>query len=163
MECTEDEAALWSEIRAIRRVTRVVRLKCLCSLSDLYSPDSVILHKPSSKGPRHRQLYGSDRPYWLCHRPLSIYNRHLSLIFSPFTSISHPSPHEHWIVRIILTVTLIAPMHKKSTDQRGWRGQLKRIKTEGNVWRALTSRPNGSISMGQKKIEPILCVESLIK
>ena len=66
--------------------------------------------KPSSKGPRHRQLYGSDKPYWLCHRPLSIYNRHLSLIFSPFTSISHPSPHEHWTVRIVFTVTPIGPL-----------------------------------------------------
>ena len=45
-----------------------------------------------------------------CHRPLSIYNRHLSLNFSPFTSISHPSPHEHWTVRIILTVTPIGPL-----------------------------------------------------
>ena len=31
-------------------------------------------------------------------------------------------PHEHWTVRIILTVTPIAPVHKKSIDQMGWRG-----------------------------------------
>ena len=32
------------------------RLKCLCSLLDLYRPDGVMLRKPPSKGPRHHQL-----------------------------------------------------------------------------------------------------------
>ena len=30
----------------------------------------------------------------------------------------------------------LAPLHKKSMDQMGWRGQLKRIKIEGIAWRA---------------------------
>ena len=46
----------------------------------------------------------------------------------------------------------------KATDQMGWRGQLKRIKYEIRL-----GEPNGSMSMGQKKVEPILCVESLTK
>ena len=79
-----------------------------CQTSIDLTASCSINHRP--KGPRHRQLYSSVRPYWLCHRPLSIYNRHLSLNFSPFTSISHPSPHEHWTVRIVFTVTPIGPL-----------------------------------------------------
>ena len=79
-----------------------------CQTSIALTASYSINHSP--KGPRHRQLYSSDRPYWLCHHPLSIYNRHLSLNFSSFTSISHPSPHEHWTVRIVFTVTPIGPL-----------------------------------------------------
>ena len=63
MECTEDEVALRSEKRTTRRVTRVVAFNASASLSDLYRPDGVMLHKPPSKGSRHRQLQSSDRHY----------------------------------------------------------------------------------------------------
>ena len=46
----------------------------------------------------------------------------------------------------------------KATDQMEGRGQLKRIKYEIRL-----GEPNRSMSMGQKKVEPILCVESLTK
>ena len=56
MEYTEDEVALQSEVRAIQRVTRDIAFNASASLSDLYRPDSVMLHKPPSKGSHHRQL-----------------------------------------------------------------------------------------------------------
>ena len=129
MECTEDEATLRFEIRAIRRVTLVVRLKCLCSLSDLCSPNGLILHKTTvqrSSSPSTIKFRPS--PCWLCHRPLSIYNRHLSSNFSPFTSVSHPSPHEHRTVRIILTVTPIGPLAQKSNGPNGVKGAAEEDK-----------------------------------
>ena len=55
-------------------------------------------------------IFLRSRPY-LIHRPMNIEPSGLFL----------PSPQ-------------LAPLHKKSTDQMGWRGQLKRIKTEGNAW-----------------------------
>ena len=54
-------------------------------------------------------IFLRSRPY-LIHRPMNIEPSGLFL----------PSPQ-------------LAPLHKKATDQIGWRGQLKRIKTLGNA------------------------------
>ena len=63
-ECTEDEAALRSEIRTNLRVTRVVVIKCFCSLSDPHGHDGVSTCRLLSEGPYRQHLFSFDRhPY----------------------------------------------------------------------------------------------------
>ena len=40
---------------------------------------------------------------------------------------------------------------------------MKRIKTENKARQAWMSGPDGSISMGQRKVKPILCIEHFMK
>ena len=58
---------------------------------------------------------------WICHRS-RLYLIHRPMNIEP-SGLFWPSPQ-------------LAPLHKKATDQMGWKGQLKRIKTEGKAWRA---------------------------
>ena len=103
-------------------------------------------------------------PYWLWHCPLSIYNRHLSEICHRSCLYLNCQPMKiEPSAYVYLTVTPISPLLQVVTDQMGWRGQLKRIKTENKAQRAWTSGPDKSIPMGQRKVKPILCVEPLIK
>ena len=69
----------------------------------------------------------------------------------------YPSPHEHRTVKTILTVTPINRLHK-SDGSNGVNGAAEEDKN-----RIRPYGPNGSMSMGQKKVEPILCVESLTR
>ena len=117
------------------------RLKCLCSLSDLYRPDDVMLHKPPSKGPCHHQLLSSDRQL------LSSDRHHIDYVtnHSVFTvtilallchhscmSIRRPMNIDpSWLYWPSPQLTVCT----KATDQMGWRGQLKRIKIGDKAWR----------------------------
>ena len=56
-KCTEDEAALRSEIRTNLRVTRVVVIKCFCSLSDPHGHDGPFTRRLLSQGPIRQLLF----------------------------------------------------------------------------------------------------------
>ena len=117
------------------------RLKCLCSLSDLYRPDGVMLHKPPSKGPRHHQLLSTDRQLLSFDRQhISSDRHHIDYVtnHSVFTItilalLCHRScmsvrrPHEHRTVMTILTVTPIDRSHK-SDGPNGVKGAAEEDK-----------------------------------
>ena len=109
------------------------RLKCLCSLSDLYWLDGVTLRKPPSKGPRHRQLLSSNRQHISFDRHHvdyvtnhSVFTITILAFLSPFM-YAYPSPHEHRTVMTILTVTPIDRLHK-SDGPNGVKGAAEEDK-----------------------------------
>ena len=69
----------------------------------------------------------------------------------------YSSPHEHRTVMIVLTVTPINRLHK-SDEPNGVKGAAEEDKIWDKAWRAQRVHVHGP-----KKVEPILCVESLIK
>ena len=95
------------------------RLKCLYSLSDLYRPDGVMLHKPPSKGPRHHQLLSSNRRHRSSDRHHidyvtnhSVFTITLLVLLCHRSRMSIRRPHELRTVMTILTVTPIDRLHK---------------------------------------------------
>ena len=87
------------------------RLKCLCSLLDLYRHDGVALRQPPSKGPRHQHPLSSDRHLSdsvIYHSVFTI--TVLVLCYRSFTPIRHP--HEYGpSLLFVLTVTPINRLH----------------------------------------------------
>ena len=91
-KCTEDEAALRSEIRTNLRVTRVVVIECFCSLSDPHGHDGLYTRRLLSEGPCRQLLFSSDR-----HPYDSVFHQSVILVADPILrhhSIHvRPSPH----------------------------------------------------------------------
>ena len=110
------------------------RLKCLRSLSDLYRPDGVMIHKPPSKGPHHHQLLSSDRQHRSSDRHHIDYVTNHSVFAITILAflchrlcISIRRPHEHRTVITILTVTPIDRLHK-SDGPNGVKGAAEEDK-----------------------------------
>ena len=110
------------------------RLKCLCSLSDLYRPDGVMLHKPPSKGPRHHQLSSSDRQHRSSDRHHidyvtnhSVFTITILVLLCYRSRMSIRRPHEHRTVMTVLTVTPIDRLHK-SDGPNGVKGAAEEDK-----------------------------------
>ena len=124
------------------------RLKCLCSLSDLYRPDGVMLHKPPSKGPHHHQLRSFDRQLLSSDRQLlssdrqhrssdhhrtdyvtnhSVFTITILVLLCHRSCISIRCPHEYRTVMIVLTVTPIDRLHK-SDGPNGVKGAAEEDK-----------------------------------
>ena len=110
------------------------RLKCLCSLSDLYKPDGDMLHKPPSKGPRHHQLLSSDRQHRSSdHHHIDYITNHSVFMITVLVLLCHRScmsirrPHEHRTVMTFLTVTPIDRLHK-SDRPNGVKGAAEKDK-----------------------------------
>ena len=110
------------------------RLKCLYSLSDLYRPDGVMLHRPPSKGPHHHQLLSSDRQHRSSDRHHtdyvtnhSVFTITILVLLCYHSCMSIRRPHEHRTVRTMLTVTPIGPLHK-SDGSNGVKGAAEEDK-----------------------------------
>ena len=136
----------------------------LDSLSEFCTPDDVILPEPSS----HK----------LCHRPLEIsivtplimlpstqhFRPSSNLYLSSFMSVSRPSTHEHQTVSMYLFDR--HPNWSPSADSdrsNGVKGATEEDKNKNKARRAWTDGPDGSISMGQRKVKSIPCIEHYIK
>ena len=173
MECKEDEAALRSEVRAIRRVTRVVAFKAstACQISIDLTASCSINHPPKvlvtvsykvlivsckSSDRQLKKFWPSTvkfwpSPHWLCHRPFSIHGRHPSSSLPPFMYV-YSSPHEHRTVRTMLTVTPIDPLHK-SDGSNGVKGVAEEDKNRKWGLTGLT----GPCPWAKRKVKPIPC------
>ena len=120
----------------------------LDSLSELCTPDDLNLPEPSSNDPRHRPLeisivtplimtsstqHFQQSPQMIMSPSTQHFQLSSKLNLSPFMSISWPSAHDLRTVSMyFFTITPIGPLPQITTDQMGWRGQLKRIKTRLN-------------------------------
>ena len=152
-KCTEDEAALRSEIRANLRVTRVVVIKCFCSLSDPHDHDGLYTRHLLSEGSCCQLLLvptvipmtpSSINLSFLVADPII---RHHPISCPSVTPLRTDQPVYLFLPSPQLTVCTTA------TGQMGWRGQLKRVNCE-----IRPDRPNGPIGpIGESKIPASTC------
>ena len=142
----EDEATLRSEIQANRETTHVVCHKCLwtaCQNSVHLKTSFFPSRHPINLVTVHWRFQPS--PNWLCHHLLSIFNHHLSYTCDrSCLYLDHQPMNIELLACICLTVTSIGPLPQTATDQMGWRGQLKMIKT----------KPDGPGQMGLTDLYP---------
>ena len=86
------------------------------------------------------------------------------LNLSPFMSVSRPSTHEHRTVSMYLFDRHPNwPPSAESNKPNGMKGAIEEDKNENKDRRAWTGGPDGSISMSQRKVKPIPCIEHYIK
>ena len=137
---------LRSEIQANQETTRVVRHKCLliaCQNSVHLTTSFFSSRHPINFVTVHLRFQSS--PHWLCYRLLNIFDRHLiCTCHRSCLYLNHQPMNIEPSECIYLTVTPIGPLPQIATDQMGWRGQLKRIKT----------RPDGPRQMGLTDLCP---------
>ena len=136
----------------------------LDSLLELCTPDDLILPEPSSNDPRHRPLEISTvtpmimSPSTQHLQPLSKLN------LSPFMSVSRPSTHEHGTVSMYLFDRHPNwPPFVDSEGPNGVKGATEEDKNKNKARRAWTGGPDRSISIGQRKVKPIPCIEHYLK
>ena len=151
----------------------------LDSLSKLCTPDDLILPEPSSNDPRHRPLeisivtplimtsstqHFQQSPQMIMSSSTQHFQPSSKLNLSPFMSVSQPSTHEHRIVSMYLFDRHPNwPLSAYSDGSNGVKGATKEDKSKNKAQRAWTSGPDGSISMGQRKVKPIPCIEHYLK
>ena len=136
----------------------------LDSLSELCTLDDLILPEPSSNDPRHRPLEISTVTPLIMTLSTQHFQPSSKLNLSPFMSVSRPSTHEHRIVSMYLFDRHPNwPLSAYNDGPNGVKGATKEDKSKNKAQRAWTSGPDGSISMGQRKVKPIPCIEHYLK
>ena len=138
----------------------------LDSLSEFCTPEDFILPEPSSHKPCYRPLEISTITPLIMSPSTQHFQPSSKLNLSPFMSVSRSSTHEHRTV----SMYLFNRHHNwpPSTDSDGPNGvkgatEGDKNKNKNKARRAWTDGPDGSISMGQRKVKPISCVEHYIK
>ena len=132
------------------------------NLSEFCTPDDLILPEPSSHKPCHRSLEISTVTPLIMSPSTQHFQPSSKLNLSPFMSVSQPSTHEHRTVRMYLFDRHPNCLPSADSDRlNGVKGATKEDKNKAR-W-AWTNRPDGSISMGQRKDKPIPYVEHYIK
>ena len=79
-------------------------------------------------------------------------------------SVSRPSTHEHRTVSMYLFDRHLNWLPSADSDEpNGVKGATEDDKNKNKARRAWTDGPDGSISMGQRKVKSIPCIEHYIK
>ena len=136
----------------------------LDSLSEFCTPDDLILPEPSSHEPCHRPLEISTVTPLILSPSTQHFQPSAKLNLSPFMSVSRPSTHEHRTVSMYLFDRHPNwPPSAESNKPNGMKGATEEDKNENKDQRAWTGGPDGSISMSQRKVKPIPCIEHYLK
>ena len=130
----------------------------------LYQPIYLILPEPSSNDPRHCPLEISTVTLLIISPSTQHFQPSSKLNLSPFMSVSQLSTHEHRTVNMYLFDHHPNwPPSADSDGPNGVKGATKEDKSKNKARRAWTGGPDGSISMGQRKVKPIPCIEHYLK
>ena len=148
-------------------------------LSELCTLDDLILPEPSSNDPHHRPLeistvtplimtlstqHFQPSPQMIMSPSTQHFEPSSKLNLSPFMSVSQPSTHEHRTVSMYLFDRHPNwPPFADSDGPNGVKGATEKDKSKNKTRRAWTSGPDGSMSIGQRKVKPIPCIEHCLK
>ena len=122
----------------------------LGSLSELCTPDNLILFEPSSHKPCHRLLDISTVIPLIVSPSTQHFQPSSKLNLSPFMSISRPSTHGHRTVNVYLFDR--HPNRPIAVDNdRPNRVKVAIEEDQNKAQWAWSDGPDGSISMGQRK------------
>ena len=136
----------------------------LNSLSELRTPDDLILPEPSSNDPRHRPLEISTVTSMIMSPFAQHFQPSSKLNLSPFMSVSRPSTHEHRTISMCLfDCHPNWPPSADSNEPNGVKGATEEDKNKNKARRAWTGRLDRSISMDQSKVKPIPYIEHYIE
>ena len=136
----------------------------LDSLSEFCTPDDLILPEPSSHEPCHRPLEISTVTPMIMSPSTQHFQPPSKLNLSPFMSVSRPSTHEHRTVSMYLFDHHLNWLPSADSDgPNGVKRATEEDKNKNKARRAWTDGPDGSISMGQRKVKSIPCIEHYIK